>query len=815
MKTTITTYCTDYEKVLRPFTTALEGSLACLEKESAGDTLKVTQAKLNDIHHRLKTLIDKIEGQQTYLLIFGPLKSGKSTLMNAVSGAYVSEVTSLPAYPCLVYVGYNQQRSFRVTRYNGKTMDFTDNSALQTVINDSHNSLADRILDYEKDGVEFDPGVHYAEAIRRVDVRLPVASLHESSTVLVDTPGLYSRMKFGYDLMTRVFRDSAACAVFVVKTDNLFLEQVFAEFNQLLDLFSRIFLVVNIDSSKKDLRPDGSLQPSMESQDPMRIIAAFESLSMSAPLRKAFDDGRLRIYPIDILTAAQNCLQANNRPESSAAESDAIDAAPDGDESQDDSPVMSKFVGDIEEQEDFESETGEESQEESVESEGFLAPIARRDGAEGLSRVRVTFDDFMSDLTEYLNSNDYLVEFMRDSLRQGLHLSEEIGIHCDPDQLVDFEIQRRDLEQELERVKEQIKAIQELGNVDLQAAFEPVAEEIRNEIENSSAMERNRVAAAMTKSLDQWFETRESLADLQSKHWNPILKNFSSNLTNEINSRVQTLVEKPHCGGNLSPGALQCLDMLDLSLTSIHHSVMSSMTSSLPEPASIQVDSNLIPVRRTFLDWILFRNQIYIRHRLFGGPSDPSQNITPGIKQKRLSGDGKAVLANLVESRLKSIFPNYVRQCSQRQFEDYTSLFSDRVSKRLTQMQEELSDQERGLDRKLAAQNRIREAFDGLDRTSVEVTTSIRSLMEIYGGQEEEAAIEALEEPAVEIERSVAPGFAAGTSLDSNGDEASLAGDDEELASGVDALDEDDSEEALDLEESVDSPSSKQTKVNG
>ena len=71
--------------------------------------------------------------------------------------------------------------------------------------------------------------------------------------ILVDTPGLYSRMNFGYDVLTREFRDGAACAVFVVKTDNLFLEQVFAEFNQLLGLFSRIFIVVNVDSGKRDL----------------------------------------------------------------------------------------------------------------------------------------------------------------------------------------------------------------------------------------------------------------------------------------------------------------------------------------------------------------------------------------------------------------------------------------------------------------------------------------------------------------------------------------------------------------------------------
>jgi hypothetical protein len=53
-------------------------------------------------------------------------------------------------------------------------------------------------------------------------------SASESSTVLVEYSRSLQPDDFGYDVLTREFRDSAACAVFVVKTDNLFLEQVFA-----------------------------------------------------------------------------------------------------------------------------------------------------------------------------------------------------------------------------------------------------------------------------------------------------------------------------------------------------------------------------------------------------------------------------------------------------------------------------------------------------------------------------------------------------------------------------------------------------------
>src|SRR5690606_4547639 len=161
---------------------------------------------------------------------------------------------------------------FTVSRYNGDKIPYADNRSLQMLVQENHRVLAQRLREAEERGEEFDPGVHFPDAVRRIDVEVPAKNLKDSLTVLVDTPGLYTRMKFGYDLMTKEFRNSAACAVFVVKTDNLFLEQVFEEFNDLLDLFSRIFLVVNIDTNKRDLEADGSLKASLESEAPHEVI---------------------------------------------------------------------------------------------------------------------------------------------------------------------------------------------------------------------------------------------------------------------------------------------------------------------------------------------------------------------------------------------------------------------------------------------------------------------------------------------------------------------------------------------------------------
>jgi len=309
MLTQLGTYCQRFDGTLRPLLADIAGALQALDAADPALPGRALKVPLRELHHQLKALCDKVLEQQAYVLIFGPLKSGKSTLMNAIAGAYVSEVSSLPAYPCLVFVSAGPSREYVVTNYDGSARTWQHARELAAHIDQAHGELAAAIRAAEQKGVAFDPQEHFPQAIRRVDVRVPGSELASTGAVLVDTPGLYTRMRFGYDRMTRDFRNAAACAIFVVKSDTLFLEQVFAEFQQLLDLFSRIFLVVNVDSHKRDVSPDGKLVPSLEQSQPEAVLKAFEQLAMSAPLQQAAAEGKVRMYPVDLLHAASNALQ--------------------------------------------------------------------------------------------------------------------------------------------------------------------------------------------------------------------------------------------------------------------------------------------------------------------------------------------------------------------------------------------------------------------------------------------------------------------------------------------------------------------------
>ena len=84
MLTQLGTYCQQFDGTLRPLLQQLATALAAIDGAAEARGL---QSPLRELQHQLKALCDKVLEQQAYVLIFGPLKSGKSTLMNAIAGS--------------------------------------------------------------------------------------------------------------------------------------------------------------------------------------------------------------------------------------------------------------------------------------------------------------------------------------------------------------------------------------------------------------------------------------------------------------------------------------------------------------------------------------------------------------------------------------------------------------------------------------------------------------------------------------------------------------------------------------------------------
>jgi hypothetical protein len=671
MKTEISRFCEACSQSLQTLPEALNTAAARMEKVENPALIQNSFNTLNDLRARLRSLTDKLCSQQAYLLIFGPLKSGKSTLMNAISGAYVSEVTSLPGYPCLVFVQHAPEQHFSVTRYNGRESVFTDTMVLKDVISDGHFALAEQIRVTERRGESFDPRSHFTEAIRRVDIKVPVETLRESSTVLVDTPGLYSRMNFGYDVITREFRNSAACAVFVVKTDNLFLEQVFSEFNQLLGLFSRIFLVINVDSSKRDLQPDGSLRPSAESQNPAQILEAFKTLSMAGPLRDAYEQGRVRIHAVDLLNAASSFLTNNGNGNGN----------------------------------------------------GY-------GNGNSADKQRVAFDAFMRDLAEYLNSSDYTREFIGDSLRQGHSLCAEAHAICEGIEFDQVRLRQEQLRDQIAVIDSKLAAIDRLLKVDWNATFDKPRAEHQQRSQEAITAQTAQLTKETRGALDQWYGGSGSLKSLVDDRWNLLIDAAAQSLAEGTRDRLGRLLNTPY--GGAEPAAMVMGDLHAVGFD-LGPSAKAAIPALNPEDAltsyRMEIDLSTIPVRKSIGDWLLFRRIATVRRRLFG--EDLAQEIAPEVKQKRLPALSRTAFEQALEGAVTPKFSTLPAKYAQGLLSDYVGKFRTSVLVGLQKRREELEAERAARQTPFEANTQLLATLKELREQTTQIARELESLAEV------------------------------------------------------------------------------------
>ena len=661
MKTILKSFCAKFSDELDPYLAQLNASIANLasrSREEGLSRLNETVTKLTNVQNRARTLQEKLANQHAYLLIFGPLKSGKSTLMNAISGAYVSEVSCLPTYPALVYVKDGEKNRFQATTYLGAVREYSDSTEMKAAIQNEYSQLAEALLDAEKSGQEFDPEQDHPAAIRRVDVELPAENLAESGTVLVDTPGLYSRMKFGYDQMTKDFRDTAACAIFVVKTDDLFFEKVFEEFEELLGYFSRIFLVSNIDSSKQDLQPDGTLDVSLEGSDPEKVIEAFRSLSISATLQQAIEDGRLNIYSIDLLKAASRRLSAKSRLNLEAPINEDADTV----------------------------------------NEDTSEPAD--DG----------FDLFLGDLTSYLNSSDYLHDFMTDTVGLAKELIQEEVQDSAVESSDELRDSCDDLRAAIEEDRKQVEQLSELKTTDWSASFTHLRKE-NEQLLNELAQKLTGKGGSLETTIDEWMQSDESWQDLLSKRINPVLKQKFDHSVEYLVDQLRVMLNTSTGGARFSFDQTESLSQAGMSLDKKVPQLLQGFAQNVDVPIPrMEFQFEGVPIKTGLMDKLLFRNETRVREQLFG--AEGGHSCSASKKKQRLEGAGVEYLRERVADFAKGNLPDLQKKYANQLVNQYIDQYCDNLKNEASTLQDNAAAEIRKKESRLEF---LQEAIVGLE----------------------------------------------------------------------------------------------------
>jgi len=550
---------------------------------------------------------------------------------------------------------------------------FTDAKGLHEMVLRAHGELVGRIREVEAGGEQFDPAFHMPQAIRRIDAKLPTTVLAESGAVLVDTPGLYSRMKFGYDRMTRDFRHAAACAIFVVKTDNLFLEQVFHEFNDLLELFSRVFLVVNLDRTKKDLSADGRLVPSLEQSNPQAIIEAFRDLTMSAPLKAAADAGRLNIYPVDLLGAASRRIRRSRGEEPRADEL--------LDEHQDDE----------------------------------------------------RFERLLADLTDYLNSNEYMREFLGDSVRRAASLVGEMGDLVEHEALRDLSAQLASLRDEHALVAAQVQALERLAGVDFDHQVNSLQESLLAGAVRHAQEVRDEIGAVLSQTVDGWFQDDSSFKSLREGRMEELLNSARDRLVRYVRSELERQASSAAGGLDISEDRMGDLRSVCLDVQSAARGVLAESMGEeeLPRLKS-SLETTQIPVRKRFWDFVLLRSRSAVRQRLLGPSENPARPLPMDQKASRLGDPARQKMKELAVNQLETVLETVSRYNPEQTVQAYAHKLAARLNEQVARLREQMTAREADLARTLAEVEHVLSDVHALDEHVQQAEQNLQDMREEF-----------------------------------------------------------------------------------
>lgn len=282
--------------------------------------LKLITVGLNDGFSEVEMLIERLANHtrlpEVRILIFGPLKSGKSTLMNVLAGNFrVSQVDPRPAFPCVVEV--------RGTTDNNEKSEFfkkDDKVPYYECSIDESRKKMDALLQEYITGF---PGERPVKIVQHINFKegFRHGGILEDgiSMVLVDSPGLFFDDK-EYTEETVRQSEEADVAVLLLRPEQLFFREINEIIRKALDggsdvrgnAYQRIFVIVNASEKATQINSDGKFEDYNQIDKKKEILDYFtQHVADDDIAGKLTKGGGISIDFIDLLVASRSLAEKN------------------------------------------------------------------------------------------------------------------------------------------------------------------------------------------------------------------------------------------------------------------------------------------------------------------------------------------------------------------------------------------------------------------------------------------------------------------------------------------------------------------------
>lgn len=692
-------FAQEFRRVLAPLFVDLGRAHECLGPAGKGLELAFDpgelRAALADLGDELSQLAVRVERERASVIVFGPPKAGKSTLLDALAGARVSEVSILPGYPCLLRAAHGREEAVALQRFDGSLETLGDAGALPLVLQRAQVELVASVRAARARGEAFDPARHLQSAVRRVQRTLPAEALVRAALELVESPSLHGPLFPSYSEMRIGEPDHARAAVFVVRAAQLADEAAFDGIEELLEAFERPVLVVNLDERARELSRAGELVASFEREDPARLLAAFEERSTCEPLIQAVRAGRVPVLALDLLEAARARVHGAEESTGGSARTRArfedlereLAGALDG------HPALAALVHSaLRRAGELASELSE-----LAETPGLAELTRQRDAAESeraaLARVRAALERLAGRARAQWETEDLF-----DGLRARL------------------------------------------------AAFAAArAAELARALE-----------APLARALEDWFADGTSLAELLDARLAPRLEAARAELLRSAERALREELKRAGACEALSATARTDFEEARVPLAELFAPCLARVRAA-PEPVELRpLDVEAIPVRPRLGQRLTWRGASEVRRGLFGAPEAPTLAVPSAEKARRLGSEARTAMQRSAVQRARAILAEEARRTARALDEALSTAFGDELSARVARELERLNEPLWEREARVAELSALAKALGGLAPACTRVRTGLADLAERFERTVEPTA-ELVPQPRSAARRSASP----------------------------------------------------------
>jgi hypothetical protein len=668
-------FAQEFRRVLEPLAADLARAKECLRAAARGGELALDAAELGATLATLAGELDELgaraERERAAVFVFGPPKSGKSTLLDALAGARVSEVSILPGYPCLQRAAHAREEASLLCTFEGKESPVGDVDALRLALQRAQLELVARVRAARARGEAFDPARHLLGAVRCVERAQPAPALERAALELVECPAVHGPLFPSYAEMLIGAPDQARAAVFVVRAAQLADESAFDGIEELLAAFERPLLVLNLDERGRELSRAGELVASLEREDPARLIAAFEELSTAAPLAEAVRAGRVPVLALDLLEVARARLHGVEVASSGPARRRARfeDLARELARVLDAHPAFHALV--------------QGASRRARELGGEVAELAATPGLDELGRRRAA-----------------------------------------------AEAERVALEREraaLERLAARPRAAWEAD-----ALFEGLRTRLATRSTARAAALAAELEGPLARALEDWFADGTSLLDLIERRLAPRLDAARAELARAAERALREELKQAAAAAEPASGAAADLAAARLALGELVAPCAERVAVS-GAPAELRpLDVAAIPVRPRLGQRLTWRGASEVRRALFGPPEAPDEGITSAVKARRLGDPARAALERSTRTRARAVLAEEARRVSAELdaalLEHFEAVLATRVARELERLAEPL----RAHAARVAELSALAQALEALPAASARLAAGLGELSERF-----------------------------------------------------------------------------------